>query len=408
MEPTINADAVLDPENFSFPHGTHLCAVEVDTETGRPTIRKYVAVDDIGNVINPLIVEGQVHGGLAQGIAQALYEEAVYDADANLVTGTMVDYLVPSAADLPEFTTDRTETPSTTNPLGVKGVGEAGTIASTPAVVGAVVDAVHHSASGDPDAHHARTGLAGDQQLGLRRRRPGRRGHHRVRRPADLDDGRRCRVIPPEFDYLRPHSVDEAVTELGRAGEDAKVLAGGQSLLPLLRLRLAYPTVLVDLGGVGELRGVRRDGDELVIGSMTTHHEVMHDPLVAEHCPLLAQATSTVADPAVRHRGTFGGALSHADPAGDLPAVAAALEATFVIEGPNGRRSVPAASSSPTTWRRPCSRARCWSRSGCRCSARLGQRVREVQPGRPGRGRSSAWPRWSAPRAARSPRPGSG
>ncbi|HVE30765.1 MAG TPA: xanthine dehydrogenase family protein molybdopterin-binding subunit [Mycobacteriales bacterium] len=144
VEPTINADAVLDPENFSFPHGTHLCAVEVDTETGRPTIRKYVAVDDIGNVINPLIVEGQVHGGLAQGIAQALYEEAVYDADANLVTGTMVDYLVPSAADLPDFTTDRTETPSTTNPLGVKGVGEAGTIASTPAVVSAVVDAVHH------------------------------------------------------------------------------------------------------------------------------------------------------------------------------------------------------------------------------------------------------------------------
>ena len=149
-------------------------------------------------------------------------------------------------------------------------------------------------------------------------------------------------MIPPEFDYMRPHSVDEAVTELGRAGEDAKVLAGGQSLLPLLRLRLAYPTALVDLGGVGELRGVRRDGDELVIGSMTTHHEVMHDPLVAQHCPLLAQATSTVADPAVRHRGTFGGALSHADPAGDLPAVAAALDATFVIEGPNGRRTVPA------------------------------------------------------------------
>ena len=150
-------------------------------------------------------------------------------------------------------------------------------------------------------------------------------------------------MIPPEFDYLQPHSVDEAVAELGRAGEDAKVLAGGQSLLPLLRLRLAYPTALVDLGGVGELRGVRRDGDELVIGSMTTHHEVMHDPLVAQHCPLLAQATSKVADPAVRHRGTFGGALSHADPAGDLPAVAAALDATFVIEGPDGRRPVPAA-----------------------------------------------------------------
>ncbi len=144
MEPTINDSAVLDPENFSFPHGTHLCAVDVDTETGATKIRSYVAVDDVGRVVNPLIVEGQVHGGIAQGVAQALYEEAVYDAEGNLVTGTLVDYLVPAAPDLPEFVTDRTETPSTSNPLGVKGVGEAGTIASTPAVVGAVVDAVRH------------------------------------------------------------------------------------------------------------------------------------------------------------------------------------------------------------------------------------------------------------------------
>jgi aerobic carbon-monoxide dehydrogenase large subunit len=142
MEPTLNSDFVMDPENFSFPHGTHLCAVEVDTETGFTKIRTYVCVDDVGNVINPLIVEGQVHGGLAQGIAQALYEEAVYDAEGNLTTGSMVDYYVPSASDLPRFTTDRTETPATSNPLGVKGVGEAGTIASTPAVVNAIVDAL--------------------------------------------------------------------------------------------------------------------------------------------------------------------------------------------------------------------------------------------------------------------------
>jgi len=142
MEPSLNSDYVFDPENFSFPHGTHLCAVEVDTETGLTKIRSYVCVDDVGAVINPMIVEGQVHGGLAQGIAQALYEEAVYDAEGNLVTGTMVDYLVPSAADLPEFVTDRTETRSTSNPLGVKGVGEAGAIASTPAVVNAILDAV--------------------------------------------------------------------------------------------------------------------------------------------------------------------------------------------------------------------------------------------------------------------------
>ncbi|MEU7057125.1 molybdopterin cofactor-binding domain-containing protein [Streptomyces sp. NPDC046197] len=142
MEPTINAEHICDPENFSYPHGTHLCAVEIDTETGQTRIRSYVCVDDVGRVVNPVIVEGQVHGGLAQGIAQALFEEAVYDAEGNLVSGTMADYLVPSAADLPEFVTDRTETPAASNPLGVKGVGEAGTIASTPAVVNAVVDAL--------------------------------------------------------------------------------------------------------------------------------------------------------------------------------------------------------------------------------------------------------------------------
>jgi aerobic carbon-monoxide dehydrogenase large subunit len=144
VEPSLDSDATYDPDNFSFPHGTHLCAVEVDTETGATAIRKYVCVDDIGEVVNPLIVEGQVHGGLAQGIAQALYEEALYTEEGQLTSGTFVDYLVPTAADLPSFTTDRTTTPATSNPLGVKGVGEAGTIASTPAVVNAVIDAVRH------------------------------------------------------------------------------------------------------------------------------------------------------------------------------------------------------------------------------------------------------------------------
>ncbi len=144
VEPTLQGVSTVDPQSFSFPHGTHLCAIDVDTETGMSKIRKYVCVDDIGNVVNPMIVEGQVHGGLAQGIAQALYEEAVYDDAGNLVTGSLVDYLVPAAPDLPFFDTDRTVTPSTTNPLGVKGVGEAGTIASTPAVVNAVVDALRH------------------------------------------------------------------------------------------------------------------------------------------------------------------------------------------------------------------------------------------------------------------------
>jgi carbon-monoxide dehydrogenase medium subunit len=150
-------------------------------------------------------------------------------------------------------------------------------------------------------------------------------------------------VIPAEFDYVRAGSVDEAVSALRESGDDAKVMAGGQSLIPLLRLRLAYPSVVVDVGRVSEMRGVREDGDHLVIGAMTTHYEVLHDPLIRQHAGLIAEATETVADPAVRHRGTFGGSLAHADPAGDLPAVALALGAEFVVAGSGGRRTVAAA-----------------------------------------------------------------
>ncbi len=150
-------------------------------------------------------------------------------------------------------------------------------------------------------------------------------------------------MIPAKFDYVRPGSVDEAISALADGGDDAKIIAGGQSLLPLLRLRLAYPELLVDVGGLDELRGVRDSGDALVIGARTTHYQLVHDPLVAEHCGLLAEATSTVADPAVRHRGTLGGALAHADPAGDLPAVILALDATLVARGPGGEREIAAA-----------------------------------------------------------------
>jgi len=134
-------------------------------------------------------------------------------------------------------------------------------------------------------------------------------------------------VIPPEFDYVKVSSVDDATSALAGGGEEAKVLAGGQSLIPLLRLRLAYPSMLVDVSGVAEMKGVRDDGDAIVIGAMTTHSDVLADGLIAQHAPLIARATETVADRQVRHRGTFGGALAHADPAGDLPAVALALDA---------------------------------------------------------------------------------
>jgi carbon-monoxide dehydrogenase medium subunit len=153
-------------------------------------------------------------------------------------------------------------------------------------------------------------------------------------------------MIPAAFDYVAPASVDEAVSTLGQltsSGKDVKVLAGGQSLLPVLRLRLAAPEVVVDLGRIDALRGVREDGNELVIGAMTTHDTMTRDPLVRQHALLLALAAETVADPQVRHRGTFGGSLAHADPAGAMPAPALALGASMVIAGPSGRRTVAAA-----------------------------------------------------------------
>ena len=149
-------------------------------------------------------------------------------------------------------------------------------------------------------------------------------------------------MIPAKFDYVRPASLDDAVAALAGGGEDAKVIAGGQSLLPLLRLRLANPELLVDVAGLDELRGVADAGDALLIGARTTHYQLLHDPLVAAHCGLLAEATATVADPAVRHRGTLGGALAHADPAGDLPAVALALDVTLIARGPGGEREIAA------------------------------------------------------------------
>src|SRR3954452_9474517 len=149
-------------------------------------------------------------------------------------------------------------------------------------------------------------------------------------------------MIPAPFAYARPTTVDEALQAIATGGEDVKVLAGGQSLIPVMRLRLAAPETVVDLTRVEGLRGGRGEGDQLVIGAMTTHADVLTDPLLAQYGQLIVQATETVADRQVRRRGTFGGALAHADPAGELPAVALALDAEFLIVGPNGRRTVPA------------------------------------------------------------------
>src|SRR5690606_34670403 len=142
LEPNLTAQVTYDPPNLVFPFGTHVAVVEVDEETGRVDLIDYAAVDDCGPQVNPMIVEGQLHGGIVQGAAQALWEEAVYDGDGNLRNPSLIDYCVPSAAEVPSFKLDHTVTPSPTNALGVKGIGEAGTIGAAPTVVNAIVDAL--------------------------------------------------------------------------------------------------------------------------------------------------------------------------------------------------------------------------------------------------------------------------
>lgn len=149
-------------------------------------------------------------------------------------------------------------------------------------------------------------------------------------------------MIPAAFDYVRADSVDAAIAALKEHGDEAKLLAGGHSLLPLMKLRLAFPSVLVDIGRVRELDFVREDGDQIVVGALTRHSELARNDLVRQEAPLLARAASLIGDPQVRHRGTIGGSLAHGDPASDLPAVVLALGATLVAQGPDGRREIAA------------------------------------------------------------------
>jgi aerobic carbon-monoxide dehydrogenase medium subunit len=150
-------------------------------------------------------------------------------------------------------------------------------------------------------------------------------------------------MIPAPFEYEVAGSVDEAIELLGRHGEDAKLLAGGHSLLPLMKLRLARPSALIDIGRIGDRSYVREDGDGIAIGALTRHHDVHHSPVLGQHCPLVSHTAGLIGDPQVRHMGTIGGTVAHGDPASDMPAVLAALDADLVIQGPGGTRSVGAA-----------------------------------------------------------------
>ena len=313
MEPGLSETTFYDPDNFVFPFGAHAAIVDVDVETGKVDVVRYLGVDDCGPAINPKIIDGQLHGGIVHAIGQALYERVHYDDDGQLVTGTFVDYALPSAAEIPSFELDRTETPTPTNTLGVKGVGEAGTIGASAAVTNAVIDALRPV--GRDVAEHAPLALAG----------------------VGRDPGG-PRMIPLEFEYEAPDTLEGAIALLSGGDEDVKVLAGGHSLIPLMKLRLAAPSLLVDIRKVPDMRGITPSNGDVRIGALTTHAEVEGGNL-----GLASLVAGTIADPQVRHRGTIGGSLAHGDPASDLPGVLLAAEGSVQVQGPNGQRSIGAA-----------------------------------------------------------------
>ena len=275
-EPGLSATYFFEPKNFTFPFGTHIAVVEVDRETGDIKFLRYVAVDDCGKVINPMLVDGQVHGGIVQSIGQAMYEEVVYDEQGQLVTGTLMDYAVPRASHIPDFELDRTETPSPVNPLGVKGVGEAGTIGATPAIVGAIVDALapfgvkHLDMPVKPE--NVWRIINGHQTLG-----------------SQINtDQKRSNMIPAQFDYQAPATLEEAVSLLASDPDGAKILAGGHSLIPAMKLRLAQPQLLVDIARIKSLAYIREEGDQILIGATTTHYQLESSDLLKQICPAAA------------------------------------------------------------------------------------------------------------------------
>ena len=239
-------------------------------------------------------------------MAQALFEEVVYDENGQLLTGEFMDYAVPKAHQLPRYELDHTVTPSPVNPLGVKGVGEAGTIGSTPAVANAVIDA-----------------------LAPLRRQACRPAAHAQKNCGESDEGhaRRRAMIPNNFEYFAPKTIEEALKLIDKYGEDCKILSGGHSLIPVLKLRLAAPAVIVDIGRIEELKTIEVDGGTIRIGGGVTHAEIAADAELKRHCPLLCETASQIGDQQVRNRGTIGGSLTHADPAADWPAAILALDA---------------------------------------------------------------------------------
>ena len=342
LEPGLSDEAFFEPSNNTYPFGCHISMLEIDRSTGEPTLLKLFAVDDAGNRINPLIVEGQIHGGLAQGIGQAMIEEVVYDENGQLVTGSFMDYAIPRAIDFPRFELTSACHAHAREPAGREGRRRG-----------------RHTGL---DAQHRRRGRRRAQRV----RRETHR-HDAASRKALAHHPGRPIVIPTAFEYTRAASVDDALAKLRAANGEGKLIAGGHSLIPVMKLRLSQPGTLIDIAP--HLRAVRdsaRRAARLEIGAGTVHHDVATSAMLQQECPMLAETAASIGDPQVRNRGTLGGSLAHADPSADYPAAMLALDADIHVEGTeraraSSRRGISSAGSSRSIWRRTRSSSPCSS-----------------------------------------------
>ena len=340
----------------------HIAIVEVDDETGEVQLLRYVAVDDCGPQINPMIVDGQIHGGIVQGIGQALWEGAVYDDDGQLLTGSMMDYALPKASPA-----SRTSS-STRRSRRRRSTRSASRASARPA----------RSRRRRPSCNAVIDALA---PLGIQHIDMPLTPARVWRAIQAAKAGGSQAMIPTAFDYVRATSSARGARRRSPRGEGAKVLAGGHSLLPLMKFRLAQPTTLVDIGGIEELRGIAENRQ----GRPDRRHdhatrELIDSQLLRERFPILAETADGIGDIQVRNRGTIGGAIAHADPASDMPAVMLALGAEFVLRSKRGilpaaKRASRRPSSSRARSRRRSRRASCSPRSCC-----------------PARPRAPAWP----------------
>ena len=313
LEPGLKEGAFYDPTNFTFPAGCHICEVEIDPETGDDRDRRLDRGRRLRHVINPMIVEGQVHGGIAQGVGQALLEDAVYDKDGQLVTGSYMDYAMPRADDLPSFKVDTTETQVPVQPARHQGLRRGGRDRGAAAVINAITDAI-----GTRRYRHA-----GDAA-----RRSGARSQktHAAARRRNNQETSTCTTSTTTVRHGRGRRPTCSASI-----EEAKLLAGGQTLIPTMKLRLAQPTDLIDLDAVEELVGHRAEGPldrdrrhdaarrrrELAGGARTRSRRSPSSP-------------ASIGDPQVRHRGTIGGSVANNDPTADYPAAVLGLGATII------------------------------------------------------------------------------